>query len=157
MQGQKQAEVATVQELFCGLGSENLPSWCACCRSAPAGKPGTKREAGDGVAAAAAEAAADDGGATAPNKRSKARQPEDAGMTDAGLQAAAAAAAPAGDRPHFTDEHTVFVKGLGFDVKEEDLQRLFAELGVKSVRIGRDRVTGASRVSAGSSWDALAY
>jgi RNA recognition motif-containing protein len=68
-------------------------------------------------------------------------------MTDPGLQAAAAAA-PAGDRPHYTDEHTVFVKGLGFDVQEEDLRRLFAELGVKSVRMGRDRVTGQSRVSA---------
>eukprot|EP00882_Tetradesmus_deserticola_P009519 GHRQ01010050.1.p1 GENE.GHRQ01010050.1~~GHRQ01010050.1.p1 ORF type:complete len:256 (+),score=92.59 GHRQ01010050.1:32-769(+) len=68
-------------------------------------------------------------------------------MADAGLQAAAAAAAaaPAGERPHFSDEHTVFVKGLGFDVQEEDLRRLFAELGVKSVRMGRDRVTGASR------------
>ncbi|WIA33569.1 hypothetical protein OEZ86_006693 [Tetradesmus obliquus] len=108
-------------------------------------KPGTKREAGDGAAAdAAAEAADEDDGSTAPNKRSKARQPEDADMTDPGLQAAAAAAAAA-ERPHYTDEHTVFVKGLGFDVQEEDLRRLFSELGVKSVRIGRDRVTGASR------------
>jgi RNA recognition motif-containing protein len=116
--------------------------------SAAAGKPGTKREAGEGAAETAAEAADEDDSSTAPNKRSKARQQEDADMTDAGLQAAAAAAAAAGDRPHYTDEHTVFVKGLGFDVQEEDLKRLFAELGVKSVRMGRDRVTGASRVSA---------
>jgi hypothetical protein len=124
---------------------------CACARkpiSAAAGKPGTKREAGDDAAAAAAAADEDDS-TTAPNKRSKARQAEDADMTDAGLQAAAAAAAAAGagERPHYTDEHTVFVKGLGFDVQEEDLRRLFAELGVKGVRMGRDRVTGASRVT----------
>jgi hypothetical protein len=113
-----------------------------------AGKPGTKRDAGDDAAAAAADAAEDGDGPTAPNKRSKARQAEDADMTDPGLQAAAAAAAPAGDWPHYDDEHTVFVKGLGFDVQEEDLRRLFAELGVKSVRMGRDRNTGQSRVSA---------
>lgn len=68
-----------------------------------------------------------------------------ADATDAGFDAAAAASKPV----VFRDEHTVFVKGLGFDVGEEDLRRLFAELGVKAVRMGKDRNTGALRVSGG--------
>lgn len=105
------------------------------------GKPGTKRDHDGNTVQPAA------GGQSTPSsKRSKAKEAQDANMTDAGVEAAAAAGAP-GERPHYTDEHTVFVKGLGFDVHEEDLRRLFAELGVKSVRMGRDKVTGASRVS----------
>ena len=47
----------------------------------------------------------------------------------------------------FTDEHTVFVKGLGYDVSEEDLQKLFAPAGgLRAVRMGKDRDTGAPRV-----------
>jgi hypothetical protein len=51
-------------------------------------------------------------------------------------------------RPVFKDEHTVFVKGLGYDVHEEDLRKLFAPVGgLKAIRMGTDRDTGAPRVS----------
>lgn len=58
-----------------------------------------------------------------------------------------------GERVWHTDEHTVFVKGMGFVVKEDDLRALFEGLAVKAVRMGLDRETGQARVS--ESWRAV--
>eukprot|EP00775_Hariotina_reticulata_P001716 gene1716-2059_t len=98
-------------------------------------KPGVKRDHDEGEAA--------------PTKRTKNKDADDA-MADAEPPNApstsqAVAAEAGGDRVVYTDEHTVFVKGLGFDVDEEDLRRLFEGLGVKAVRMGLDKVTGQRR------------
>lgn len=53
-----------------------------------------------------------------------------------------------GERVWHNDEHTVFVRGMGFQVKEEDLRQLFGGLAIKAVRVALDRETGRSRVSA---------
>ncbi|KAF8058134.1 sart3 [Scenedesmus sp. PABB004] len=100
-------------------------------------KPGTKRDhGGEPVAPPPA-----DGGAAAPaGKRSRGAGGGDADMADAGRGGVLPP-----ERPVYTDEHTVFVKGMGFDVAEDDLRRLFEGLGVKSVRIGKDKFTGAAR------------
>lgn len=110
----------------------------------PAGKPGVKRDHDEGEAA--------------PTKRTKNKEADigDDAMADADGAAVAQTASKAvmqgdagGERVVYTDEHTVFVKGLGFDVDEPDLRRLFEGLGVKAVRMGLDKVTGQRRVSQG--------
>jgi hypothetical protein len=53
-------------------------------------------------------------------------------------------------RPVFNDAHTVFVKGMGFQLVEDDLKELFGDVeGLKEVRLARDHDTNAPRVSAG--------
>eukprot|EP00879_Flechtneria_rotunda_P028124 GHRR01030203.1.p1 GENE.GHRR01030203.1~~GHRR01030203.1.p1 ORF type:complete len:418 (+),score=131.17 GHRR01030203.1:417-1670(+) len=89
---------------------------------------------------------------TSHAKRSKAKEaqppPGDTDMAEA--RTAAPQDQPSTSQPVepvlYTDQHTVFVKGLGFDVHEEDLRRLFSKLGVKSIRMGKDKFTGALRV-----------
>ncbi len=134
-------------------------------RHSRAGTPGVKREhdgqpapgdrgdANDGAAggrraqATAGDAVEGDGAGSGGAKRARAQEPGEAGLdgdrTDPGLTAAASARPPG---VGYSDQCTVFVKGLGYDVVEEDLRNLFAGLGVKGVRLGRDRFTGASRV-----------
>jgi hypothetical protein len=120
--------------------------WCpascvtyfVCCVLLPAGKPGTKRDL-DGNEmpqkrgrAAAAAAGGGDGQADM-----------DVSLPSPSLSVPARA----GERVWHRDEHTVFVKGMGFQVHEQDLRQLFADLAIRAVRVGMDRETGQARVS----------
>jgi hypothetical protein len=98
----------------------------------------------DGGGAAAAHASGSGSGAAA----------EPAAAAGSG----AAAAAPqqeqqqeqhgSGARPAFDDAHTVFVKGMGHELEEDDLRALFADVaGLKEVRLARDHATNVPRVS----------
>lgn len=114
------------------------------CLPSCTGKPGVKRDHENSTRIPQTAA-----GTPSQHKRAKEHATDEhmADATDAGFDAAAAAATT--KQPVvYKDEHTVFVKGLGFDVGEEDLRKLFADLGVKSIRVGRDKNTGASRVGA---------
>jgi hypothetical protein len=117
-------------------------SICACNLSMVlllAGKPGTKRDL--------------DGNAV-PQKRSKATAAVGGGgdAMDVSLPSPTLSApARQGERVWHSDEHTVFVKGMGYQVKEEDLRQLFGGLAVRAVRMGLDRETGQARVSYGQS------
>ncbi len=52
-------------------------------------------------------------------------------------------------RPHYSDEHTVFIKGLGYDVGEKDLRGLLSSCGtIKTVRIPTESGTDRPRVRA---------
>jgi hypothetical protein len=105
--------------------------------SASAGRPGTKRDLD---------------GNEVPQKRSRAAAAAAGGGGDAmdvSLPSPSLSApARPGERVWHSDEHTVFVKGMGFVVKEDDLRTLFEGLAVKAVRMGLDRETGQARVSA---------
>lgn len=103
----------------------------------PAGKPGKKRDVD---------------GNEVPQKRSKAAEAAAAGgegdAMDVSLPSPTLSApARPGERVWHSDEHTVFVKGMGFQVKENDLRQLFDGLAIKAVRMGLDRETGQARVS----------
>jgi hypothetical protein len=101
----------------------------------PAGKPGTKRDLD---------------GNEVPQKRSKAAAAAGGGgdAMDVSLPSPTLSApARQGERVWHSDEHTVFVKGMGYQVKEGDLRQLFGGLAVRAVRMGMDRETGQARVS----------
>jgi hypothetical protein len=105
-----------------------------------AGKPGTKRDLD---------------GNEMPQKRGRAAAAAAGGDGQADMDVllpSPSLSAPArqGERVWHSDEHTVFVKGMGFQVHEQDLRQLFADLAIRAVRVGMDRETGQARVSAGA-------
>lgn len=109
----------------------------------PAGKPGTKRDLD---------------GNEVPQKRSKAAAAGGGGdAMDVSLPSPTVSApARQGERSWHNEEHTVFVKGMGYQVKEEDLRQLFGGMAVRAVRMGLDRETGQARVSEQQQWLFLA-
>lgn len=102
----------------------------------PAGKPGTKRDLD---------------GNEMPQKRGRAAAAAGGdGQADMEVSLPSpslSAPARAGERVWHSDEHTVFIKGLGFQVQEQDLRQLFADLAIRAVRVGMDKETGQARVS----------
>ncbi|KXZ53271.1 hypothetical protein GPECTOR_7g1165 [Gonium pectorale] len=113
---------------------------------------------------AAAEAATSHAKEAAQEKAAAAQHDGDEDMADhgegearhaggEGEQGAAAgpgpsARGPAGSRPLYTDQMTVFLKGLRMGLKDEELETFLREHvpeGIKEIRVMRDHATGACR------------
>lgn len=74
-------------------------------------------------------------------------QPEEPAGGEAGGQKADAHAAQGQQKEWFSDQNTVFVKGLPYGCKESDLREVFKDCaGLKKVRIPVDANTGKPRV-----------
>ncbi len=106
-------------------------------------------ESGAAAAAPAAGEAAGDGDAEMGDG-----DEDGAGGSQEGQhgEGAAARGGAASARPHYSDQQTVFIKGLRYGVKDSDLEAFLTQHvpgGIKAVRIPRDALTGQGRVSGG--------
>lgn len=112
-------------------------------------------EPGAAAAAPAAGEAAADAGGDADAEMADGDEAGAGGSQEGQHGEGAAAGARGGaasSRPHYSDQQTVFIKGLRYGVKDSDLEAFLKQHvpeGIKAVRIPRDALTGQGRVSWG--------